>query len=76
MTILLPLLAFVFASLLVAAGAMMLAPGRAATIERLLGELTGHRTLEASGQVSQRLFDTMNGGDGEAPTAARSGWIP
>jgi tight adherence protein C len=66
-TILLPLLAFVFASLLVAAGAMMLAPGRAATIERRLGELTGHRTLDASGQVSQRLFDTMKRLGARAP---------
>ncbi|PWU16925.1 MAG: type II secretion system F family protein [Candidatus Rokuibacteriota bacterium] len=41
MTLVLPLLAFLFASLLVAAGAMALYPGSAATIERRLGELTG-----------------------------------
>ena len=40
MTLILPLLAFVFASLLVAAAAMMLAP-RASAIERRLGEVTG-----------------------------------
>jgi tight adherence protein C len=40
-TILLPLLAFLFASLLVAACAMALAPGSAAAIERRLGEVTG-----------------------------------
>ena len=43
MTLLLPLLAFVFASLLVAAAAMALSPGMAGTIERRLGEVTGTR---------------------------------
>jgi tight adherence protein C len=37
------LLAFLFASLLVAAGAMVLSPGAAATVERRLGEVTGTR---------------------------------
>lgn len=41
MTILLPLLAFLFVSLLVAAAAMAMAPGQAATIERRLGEIGG-----------------------------------
>jgi tight adherence protein C len=40
-TILLPLLAFLFASLLVTAGAMALAPRSATAIEQRLGELTG-----------------------------------
>ena len=39
--LLLPLLAFLFASLLVAAGAMALSPGASAAIERRLGEVTG-----------------------------------
>lgn len=39
MTLLLPLLAFVFASLAVAAAAMAFAPGQAATIERRLDEV-------------------------------------
>ncbi len=44
MTLLLPLLAFLFASLLVAAGAMAFSPSGEATIERRLGELlTGER---------------------------------
>jgi tight adherence protein C len=43
-TILLPLLAFAFASLLVAATAMALSPGAAATVARRLGEVTGTRT--------------------------------
>ena len=41
--LLLPLLAFLFASLLIAAGAMALSPGDAATIERRLGEVTSTR---------------------------------
>ena len=41
MTILLPLLAFAFITLLVAAGAMVLSPGAAAVVERRLGEITG-----------------------------------
>jgi tight adherence protein C len=40
-TLLIPLLAFAFASLLVAAAAMALAPSAEATLERRLGELTG-----------------------------------
>jgi tight adherence protein C len=42
-TILLPLLAFAFASLLVAAGYMVLSPGGEAAVERRLGEVTGTR---------------------------------
>jgi len=41
MMLLLPLLAFLFASLLVAAAALALSPSGAATIERRLGEATG-----------------------------------
>jgi tight adherence protein C len=44
-TIILPLLAFLFASLLVAAAAMMLAPGGAAAVERRLSEVAGNRGL-------------------------------
>jgi tight adherence protein C len=43
-TLLLPLLAFAFASLLVAAAAYAFGPGKAATIEQRLGELTGTPT--------------------------------
>jgi tight adherence protein C len=43
---LLPLLAFLFASLLIAAGAMALAPGGTVAIERRLGEVTGGRVKE------------------------------
>ena len=41
MTLLLPLLAFLFASLVIAAGAMAFAPGATTAIERRLGEVTG-----------------------------------
>ena len=41
MSLLLPLLAFVFATLLVTAAAYAFAPGGATAIERRLGELTG-----------------------------------
>src|SRR5712671_4811040 len=40
---LLPLLAFLFASLLIAAAAMAFAPSASATLERRLGEVTGTR---------------------------------
>ena len=43
MTMLLPILAFLFGSLLIAAAAMAFAPGAATTIERRLGEVTGTR---------------------------------
>ena len=44
MIILLCVLAFIFASLLVTAGAMMFAPAQSATIEQRLVELTGQRS--------------------------------
>ena len=47
MGILLPVLAFAFASLLVAGVAMVLSPGAGATIERRLGEVTGTRAKSA-----------------------------
>jgi hypothetical protein len=40
---LLPVLAFLFGSLLIAAAAMAFAPGAATAIERRLGEVTGTR---------------------------------
>ena len=43
MITLLPLLAFLFASLLVAAGALAMSPGATAVIERRLGEVAGGR---------------------------------
>jgi tight adherence protein C len=56
-TILLPLLAFAFVTLLVAAGAMALNPGTAAVLERRLGELTGRpsKTSRAAVRVEQAV---------------------
>ena len=46
MIMLLPLLAFLFGSLLIAAGAMALSPGATVAIQRRLGEVTGGRVKE------------------------------
>jgi tight adherence protein C len=59
-TLLLPLLAFVFASLLIAGAAMMLSPGSTA-IERRLGEVTGtpvKGALDAFG-YDKKIVDTL-----------------
>ncbi|MFH1793321.1 MAG: type II secretion system F family protein [Pseudomonadota bacterium] len=62
MVLLLPLLAFLFASLLIAAGAMALLSGDAATIERRLGEvLTGERVKQPADDpaYSRAVIDTL-----------------
>jgi tight adherence protein C len=59
---LLPLLAFLFASLLVTAGYMALAPAGEATIERRLGEvLTGERVkpADADAGYNRTVIDTL-----------------
>jgi tight adherence protein C len=58
---LLPVLAFLFGSLLIAAAAMAFAPAAAATIERRLGEVTGTR-VKASGDdpgYDRVMIDTL-----------------
>ena len=58
---LLPVLAFLFGSLLIAAAAMALAPAATATIERRLGEVTGTR-VKASGDdpgYDRVVLDTL-----------------
>jgi tight adherence protein C len=65
--IILPLLAFVFASLLVAAGAMMFAPNRAVALERRLDELTGHRAVEESVKYKRALVDALKRVGASAP---------
>jgi tight adherence protein C len=57
--ILLAILAFVFASLLVTAGALAFAPGGNATIERRLGELTGREMKEADEARLQRVVGAL-----------------
>jgi tight adherence protein C len=61
-TLLLPLLAFLFASLLVAAGAMALSPAGGAVIERRLGEvMTGEHVAPATVDpgYSRAVIDTL-----------------
>jgi tight adherence protein C len=60
-TLLLPLLAFLFAALLVAGAAFALAPGSGATIERRLGEVTGRELgVDADAPGFERVvFDTL-----------------
>jgi tight adherence protein C len=61
MTMLLPVLAFLFGSLLIAAAALALAPAAGETIERRLGEVTGKR-VKASGDdpgYDRVMIDTL-----------------
>ena len=61
MTMLLPVLAFLFGSLLIAAAAMAFAPAATATIERRLGEVTGTR-VKGSGDdpgYDRVMIDTL-----------------
>ena len=58
MTIILPLLAFAFVSLLVTAGAMALTPGYAAVIRRRLGEVSGKPVRSGSENVD-KVVDTL-----------------
>jgi tight adherence protein C len=55
--ILLPLLAFAFVTLVIAAGAMALSPGSAAVVERRLGEITGKPMRESDG--ARRAVETL-----------------
>lgn len=68
MTLLLPLLAFVFITLLIAAGAMALSPGGAAVIERRLGEITGRRVAPVSDHaVYERTVEALKRIGGALP---------
>ena len=58
MTIILPLLAFAFVSLLVTAGAMALTPGHAAVIRRRLGEVSG-RPVRSGSENVDKVVDTL-----------------
>ena len=61
MTMLLPVLAFLFGSLLIAAAAMAFAPGAGATIERRLGEVTGTRVKASTDDpgYDRVMIDTL-----------------
>lgn len=71
MILLLSLLAFVFASLLVTAGALAFAPGTQATVERRLGEVTGRR-VERPREAAryERVVDTLKRLGSSVPHAA------
>ena len=61
MTMLLPLLAFVFGSLVITAAAMAFATGGATTIERRLGEVTGRRVKASADDpgYDRVMIDTL-----------------
>jgi hypothetical protein len=59
MTMLLPLLAFVFASLIVAAVGMRFAGARGTLIDRRLAEVTGGRPVEEAGPRFAALKETV-----------------
>jgi tight adherence protein C len=74
-TLLLPLLAFLFASLLVAGAALALSPSSASTIERRLGELT-HAEIRPSTAdgYGQTVVDTLKRiGDRAPQSVSESG---
>src|SRR5262245_65816794 len=70
---LLPLLAFVFASLLIAAGAMAFAPASTSTIERRLGEVSGTPVKERTeGEgYNRRVLDALKKIGSVAPRPAK-----
>jgi tight adherence protein C len=69
---LLPLLAFLFASLLVAAAAMAMSSGATATIERRLGEITTGGPIEAKEEAEYRraMVDMLKRVGNVAPRSA------
>jgi tight adherence protein C len=57
-TILLPLLAFMFVALVVTAGAMVLSPGSAAAVEQRLGEIAG-KPMRSERDSTTRAVETL-----------------
>jgi len=70
MTILLPLLAFLFISLLVTAGAMAMSPGAAVAIERRLGEIRGEPVNDPSSPYRKKIAESFATLSKYAPTPA------
>ena len=70
MTILLPLLGFLFVSLLVTAGAMAMSPGAAVAIERRLGEIRGEPIADAAPSYRKKIADSFSTLSKYAPTPA------
>ena len=68
---LLPILGFLFVSLLVAAAALAFSPGEAATIERRLGEVAGPRAKPVAEHTTyDRVVDTLKRLGNAAPRSA------
>jgi tight adherence protein C len=70
MEILLPLLGFLFVSLLVTAGAMALSPSSAVAIERRLGEIRGEPAAEAASPYRKKIAASFATLSKYAPTPA------
>jgi tight adherence protein C len=70
---LLPLLAFLFGSLLIAAGALALAPGGVSIVQRRLGEVTGAHVKETpeDDRYDRMLIDTLKKMGNVAPRSAK-----
>ena len=76
MTLLLAVLAFMFVSALVVAGAMVLAPGAAAAVQHRLGEIRGQRAIpvEEKPPVDRLVVDTLKRiGRAAPPTVKETG---
>jgi tight adherence protein C len=71
-SLLLPLLAFVFATLLITAAAYAFAPGGATAIERRLGELTGAsaQTIDEDPEYQKMIVDALKRVGAVAPRSA------
>ena len=73
MPMLLPLLAFLFGSLLIAAGALALAPGGVSIVQRRLGEVTGAHVKETpeDDRYDKMLIDTLKKMGNVAPRSTK-----
>jgi tight adherence protein C len=71
--LLLPLLAFLFGSLLIAAGALALSPGATSAIQRRLGEVTGVHVKEQDDEdgYSRAMIDTLKKMGNVAPKSSK-----
>jgi tight adherence protein C len=70
---LLPLFAFLFGSLLIAAGALALSPGAISVVQRRLGEVTGAHVKEADedNRYDRMLIDTLKKMGNVAPRSTK-----
>src|SRR5215211_7828162 len=71
MTLLLPLLAFLFASLLVTAGAMALSPTAGAAISRRLDEIRGEPALDVPAPYREKIAEGFATLSKYAPTPTK-----